>query len=256
MSLEKMYSSRPFKAMMTLLVVVSVFILPGCESVQSPIGYNDRNVSTSYSQTNNVLATTKLTDMDKSLSKLGIQRVEVSEEVRAKLQVKKFSSLKEAQAYIEEANRSLNFERKGQVSAVKRKEVNPGTMRIVPWGMQPPGDFKYYEEMQIGYGLVSQVRFSFDVDFNSQTNTINYSNLSTFVTGFPIGWSWQQRYISMTGPNHFPEFTIHGVVNWGVQIGGLNIYYSQAVTVIVSYDQAFGISNIRSFFGTPTQTNP
>lgn len=264
MSLEKMYSSRSFKAMaVAVLIVIAVFNLASCQSVNDPVSSNDEKLSASLSPISDAQPSTKIAQLDRNLAKLGAKRVQVSEEIKAKLKVKQFATVQEAQAFIEEASRSLNFQKKGQGSVVARRGMIPDPNAPVPINprFNPvedyPSDYAEYSQLAIGSGLFSTVYFGFNRSFTLGSNgyQYQYSNLSTFVTGFPVGWTWQQQSISQDGSNLYPQFTIRGLVLWGIQTGGINIYYSMQVTVWVYYNSVTGERSISSYIGDPT-SNP
>lgn len=254
MSLQKITSSRPFKGMAALLAVIAIFSLASCQSSTDPAGNNGEMLSASPTPLDGTQLSAKIDQLDRNLAKLGAQRVQISEEMKAKLQLKRFATVQEAQAFIEEASRSLTFQKKGQGSVVARRGMTPDPNAPVPIcpRFNPyeeyPSDYAQYTQIAIGTGLFSSVWFGFDRIYN---NGFQFSNLSTFVTGFPIGWSWQQQSISQTGPDTNPQFTIHGLVQWGVQVGGINIYYSMQVTVWVNYNSVTRDYWVGSYIGSP-----
>ncbi len=257
MSLQKITSSRQFKGMVALLAVIAIFSLASCQSSTDPAGNNGEMLSASLTPLDGTQLSAKIDQLDRNLAKLGAQRVQISEEMKAKLQLKRFATVQEAQAFIEEASRSLTFQKKGQGSVVARRGMTPDPNAPVPIcprfspNEEYPSDYAEYTQLAIGTGLFSTVWFGFDMRYNFSTSSYIYSNQSTFVTGFPVGWTWQLQSISQDGTNFNPQFTIRGLVLWGVQTGGINIYYSMQVTVWLNFNAATGEHTVSSYIGSP-----
>lgn len=80
-------------------------------------------------------------------------------------------------------------------------------------------------------GLFSSFYCNFSTDSN---NNINSRSVNVYVTGAPIGWSWDQvGYASSQGNN---TFLVTGTVTWGIDFGGIILGWIDGWTLSLQFD--------------------